>query len=446
MSGMARLILEEGGRTRRFKLSGGKLTFGSGEQATLSLESEDVAELHGQIEMTDEGAVLRVAKGVMPAQAGGRPIQGAHTMRAGQPVKVGSAQLTVEYDDGEGPPDARVAPVVRGGAAATTASSAGRSARASRERPRSKTSGMPGWATALIALVLIVGLGAGIISSVGGSGFDFDARWSRYQRESKQDPVTGRATLSSLLREELTSEQRDLVEQELINTKPAVAAIDDVKRNADIENWLQARLFSYAENKKVPTERPYARLFMKRANWFMAGYPTHPERDRVQRLIDRIEPVAQLGEPKTFDDVDREVWGEIAPSPKDFTEAIRVIDAFISSTSDEAQREQAKVLRAETLTTEAEFFQTKLEEAAVVYDKVTYPDKYDPARAYQDMVVAVTSLYTPEFRADAARRLLAISELDPEYFGNYKNAQPERWASMMTEPSLKAYAAEHGLD
>ena len=114
MSPMARLTLEEGGQTRRFKLSSGKLTFGSGDRATLKMASDDIADLHGQIEMGPDGAVLRTAKGVMPAKAGGRSISGAHTMTEGQAVSIGGAKLSIEYDEGEGPKSAAPA-VARGG-------------------------------------------------------------------------------------------------------------------------------------------------------------------------------------------------------------------------------------------------------------------------------------------------------------------------------------------
>ncbi|MEM8713692.1 MAG: FHA domain-containing protein, partial [Planctomycetota bacterium] len=100
---MARLILEEDGATRRFNLSQGKLTFGSSDKATLTLASDEVAALHGQIEMGEEGAVVRVAKGVQPIRVGGRAVQGAHVMKGGQAVSIGGAKLTIEYDEGEGP-------------------------------------------------------------------------------------------------------------------------------------------------------------------------------------------------------------------------------------------------------------------------------------------------------------------------------------------------------
>ena len=46
---MARLILDDGGKRRAFKLNPGRMTIGSGEGATLRLDSGDVAEVHAEL-------------------------------------------------------------------------------------------------------------------------------------------------------------------------------------------------------------------------------------------------------------------------------------------------------------------------------------------------------------------------------------------------------------
>ena len=138
MGGMARLILEEGGATRRFKLSTGKLTFGSSDKATLTLVSDDVAAMHGQIEMGEDGAVLRIAKGVVAPTVGGRALQGRHVMREGQTIAIGGAKLSVEYDEGEGPSGAATGGASSGSVSsgsARPARSGGSGRRVERKRP-----------------------------------------------------------------------------------------------------------------------------------------------------------------------------------------------------------------------------------------------------------------------------------------------------------------------
>ncbi len=133
---MARLTLDEGGEVRRFKLSSGKLTFGSGEGATLKLSADDVAERHGVIEMGPEGATLQLAKGVMPAKAGGAQVSGSYLMKDGQAVSIGSAKLTIQYDEGEGPAKPKAAGAASRGSSArrTGGSSGGRVASSRRQQ------------------------------------------------------------------------------------------------------------------------------------------------------------------------------------------------------------------------------------------------------------------------------------------------------------------------
>ncbi|MGK0218549.1 MAG: hypothetical protein ACI9HE_002043, partial [Planctomycetota bacterium] len=66
-----RLILEENGETRRFKLNQGTLTVGSGESCTLTVQSEDVADVHLEIRVDGEDVIVVPRKGVGPVKVGG---------------------------------------------------------------------------------------------------------------------------------------------------------------------------------------------------------------------------------------------------------------------------------------------------------------------------------------------------------------------------------------
>ena len=93
---MARLIVEEGGKARRFKLNPGTLTIGSGESATLTLESSELAEVHAELEFDGERAVLRTRPGVTPVTVHGRKVTGELKLRDGVAVKLGGVQITFE--------------------------------------------------------------------------------------------------------------------------------------------------------------------------------------------------------------------------------------------------------------------------------------------------------------------------------------------------------------
>ncbi|MEM9380297.1 MAG: FHA domain-containing protein [Planctomycetota bacterium] len=441
---MARLILEEGGQTRRFKLSKGKLTFGSGEGATLRLESDDVAQLHGQIEMGPDGAVLRTAKGVLPATVNGRPANGALTMKSGQVVLVGSARLSVEYDEGEGP-----APPPGLAAAAATSRGSRDGGRVQYRRKPTKESSIPTW---LLVAVIVVAAGGGGLwlfrdtsTKMAGEEFDFQTRYARYQRERGDDKLGALQILRQIAGEELTAQQRAVVDKELATYSKEMAVVDDTLRNTQGTKWLEVRLRSYYDKWPVASERAHARLFMKRAKWFVAEYPTHPELDYLRRIMERVEPVAKLGTPMELEDLRVDVWGSTAAEPKDFVEAMDAIDGFIAGTSDAGAQSGAEALRKETLDAEREFYDEKLGDAAVVYDKVKYPDKYRPRDAIEDMVRVIVCCATESLRSDAADRLLGISEFTPAMMESYKKSQPSRFERLVEVPALREFAESAGL-
>lgn len=464
MGGMARLILEEGGETRRFKLSQGKLTFGSGDKATLTLSAEDVAALHGQIEMGEDGAVLRVAKGVMPPKVAGKPVQGAHVMREGEAVSIGSSKLTVEYDEGEGPvAPKKVAPAVRpaggrsgsrpsaarGGSGGRSRSGSGSEERAGRQRPRPKSSGMPGWLTALLVLAVIGGLGYAVLGSTAssmGDVFDFDVRFSQYERIKDEDPGAAREALAKIQREELTPAQKEMVEKEFLLLGDRLATLDDAARNAEASNYLKMRLFDYAESRPVNEDRSYARLFVKRARRFIEDYPTHPDLPRLERLMRRAEIAAVEDEPAIFRDLEVEVTGLVGAKPMDFPAAFEEIDKFIAGTNDTEAIAQAEQLRAETRQAELELYEAQLDLAAIVYDKAKYPDKFSPSQAIADMIVIITSVENQEFKEDAARRITGINEIDASFLRGYKRQRPDTWEEMMKLPTLLEFAKANGLE
>ncbi|WP_145196205.1 hypothetical protein [Planctomycetes bacterium Poly30] len=451
---MARLILEEGGEIRRFKLSQGKLTFGSGDKATLTLASEDVAALHGQIEMGDDGAVLRVAKGVMPPKIGGRPVQGAHVFKEGEVVSIGSSRLSVEYDEGEGPAGAAGAvaarPTGRTGARATGRTGAARSGgQVERKRPKAQRSGIPGWLTAVLVLAVIGGLGYAILGKTAdsmGNNFDFDVRFSQYERVKDEDPGAARKQLIEIQKQELTPAQEAKVENEFLLLGDRLASLDDAARNAEASNYLKMRIFDYAEKFDVNEDRSYARLFVKRAEKFMKDYPTHPDLARVERLMRRAKIAAVESEPAVFRDLEVEVKGFTGAKPMDFPTAFAAIDRFIAETNDTEAIAQAEQLRAETRQAELEFFEAQLDLAAIVYDRSKYPDKFDPSRAVADMIVIITSVENPEFKADAARRITGITEIDASFLRGYKRQRPDTWDEMMKVPALLEFAKANGLE
>ncbi|MDG1984260.1 MAG: hypothetical protein P8M11_06825 [Planctomycetota bacterium] len=62
------------------------------------------------------------------------------------------------------------------------------------------------------------------------------------------------------------------------------------------------------------------------------------------------------------------------------------------------------------------------------------------------MVRIIVGCDTQSLRSDAARRLMLISEFSPALLAGYKRTQPDRYARLVGEPEIRAYADENGLD
>ena len=115
---MTRLIVEDGGRRRAFRLGDGKLTVGSSEKAKLRLASDGVADIHVELEVT-EGVITLVCKpGVLPPKLAGRPLAGRVKLKHGVPVAIGGATIQAEYPEAEAAPQPVVQPVQRSAAGA----------------------------------------------------------------------------------------------------------------------------------------------------------------------------------------------------------------------------------------------------------------------------------------------------------------------------------------
>ena len=66
---MVRLILEEGGNKRAFKLNDGTLTIGSADSCSLTLESDDVAGEHAELVIESGEVTLKPRAGVFKGAA-----------------------------------------------------------------------------------------------------------------------------------------------------------------------------------------------------------------------------------------------------------------------------------------------------------------------------------------------------------------------------------------
>ena len=164
---MVRLILEEGGQRRAFKVNQGKLTIGSSESCTLTIASEDVAENHAELEIAGDVITLRPRKGVLPPMMFGQPVKGERSLTLGSEFTIGDAKFRIE--DPDAPAQAAAQPGAgasrssrRGGKTVGTPKNVPQRRTGERTRPVATIErGMPSW---LIVVLLLGGVGITVIA------------------------------------------------------------------------------------------------------------------------------------------------------------------------------------------------------------------------------------------------------------------------------------------
>jgi hypothetical protein len=464
---MARLTLDENGAKRRFKLNPGKLTIGGGDGATLKLASNNVADLHAELVFEAGVARLRPRPGVLPPTIGGKAVTTETVLAGGQVVKIGTATISVEYDEGEGPKGTRPAPAAAGAtkaavrpatapvrtkASGAVAPAATRNAAAD-ERPeiryqrREVKQGVPTWAIlSMFAVgILLAFLFAGDFwSSATSGGFNPSGARTRFDSFWGDGDTKGAAlVLEEFEGAELNAEWKAEYERmrALVDSTRSKSAkgLVDMEATKEWQNQLEMYFKTHLEGKAT---RPKARVFVKRLQSFRERFPDHEQREWVDRMLTRFSPVAELHDPSTLADVQWEVNRFTIAKPRRYKEAFKAIDEFLERATG-TDRDEALKLKAATEAEQKKLFDEELLGAAVYYDREKYPNKFDPMKSIEILVQLVIGMADPELADDAARRLVSMEEIT--VLEGYKRERSVTFERLMENAIVRERAKQLGL-
>lgn len=446
---MTRLIVEEGGKRRGFKVGEGKLSIGSGSAATLKLTSAGVAEVHAELEVKDGRAVLRPMPGVLPPKVGGVPAKSETAIRHGVAIQVGEAVLRVEYDDAPQPKRARAggpkAAPATGGAPRTAAR---RKPKAEWQRSRRELSGGGGlkpWVVILIFAVLAIP--GGILARnaflktaesplnytvyVNKAKKDLEARmFDRAEEELDRIPADAElspnmvATIEGL-REEIASarEESKLDEYHRLGTQV-------------LEKQLRSFETKYLTGK---AERPMVRLFLKRLAAFEERFPEHPEVGWVRRMQARYGAITSLDEPPTFEDVEFEVQVLTEWSVRrDYEEAFEILEDYIDIASGDDRQKAVDMVNAK-LAERQEWFVDRLQQARYEYERGQIGKSVD-------WLVKVIVNVGDEDMADEAAEQLILFDGIVEWFRGYERSRPDDFAELSENRVVAEFLRENPLE
>lgn len=432
---MARLIVEVGGTTRRFKLGDGKLTLGSGESATLTLASEELAEVHAEIEVSGDQVTVRTRKGTLPPKVRGVDAKGDVVLKPGTKVVLGDVTLSLEGDAPAAAPTARpradkAATARSGGRAAAPrgggAGGGGTRARVQRSRPSSSSQALPSW---LIVTLILAIAGVGFLmfrsqaESLDDEGFSAKASQVRLEKVlGDSDFRSGRKEIEKVKRhwDELDANWRTVFAGFEKRVEEAEEEARLLAKNAQGDPFYQSQLANYIPKYLSTPSRPAARVLLKRINWFEKEYPRHPKLDQLRKWRERWRATAAMNEPANYDDVAWEFETLTWSNPRDYKTAFALLDGFLVNAT-ASERARGEALRAERIGQRKEYYDEELLQAKHEYGMDSGEQK---AKAVRGLTELITKIGDDAMANQAAEIMVAIPGIDGPIQGYYNY---ERW-------------------
>jgi hypothetical protein len=452
---MAKLIVEEGGKRRRFRLNPGKLTIGSGEEATLRLTSDGVARIHAALIFKDGIVTIEPEAGVAPIKVGGKSHSAAFKLTVGKSAAIGGARISIEAEEGEVKAGASRSAPRSGHAPRAGQTSGSRTSRTSRSRASEDDSAAPltrrRKSKPSVPTALVVGLGLGgafivlqLMSGWAGSSSvrAFEPMGSKGKIEEKLTGGDYKGILSELEwvdenRAELSKEWRTYFDLKKKDALAAQAEAQLFARNTTGTKWFATQLEKFQSSYLKGNTRPEARVFLKRIALFRSDYPRHPKLDWCDRMAVRYAEIAKLNEPPTMEDLAFEVKTLTWARPRDYKKSFELLEGFLLTASG-GEQSAAKALIQEKTTERKEFFDDRILQAAY------YWDNKEPNKAVGELAQLVAKIGDSAMEDQAADLLLKIPGLDG-YLRSYQRDRVSTFKALMGNGSLRAYAASNNV-
>jgi hypothetical protein len=438
---MTQLILEEGGRRRRFRMSAGILTVGSGEGAKLRLSSPQIADVHLELESDGQAVRLRPRPGVLPPKVGGVPISTELVLTPGKAVEVGAARLWIER---EATSDVRNEPAAAPSASRRRPARARRAARAPRERSTGRPGGIPTWLI-VVGFAVVAGIAALFVlrrmESMGSGSANLADLLIKdaHRLESSGNLDEALAKLDQIPDGVLDADgEKDVAAlRERISERRGDVAL--YMENEVGTRYFDAMLSKYEAHWLQGTpDKAKVRLFLERIRTFRQRWPRHPELAWCDRQEARFTGYVDLAAPLDLADVKWQVRDLTGGSPRNYLAALAILDEFLSRASG-AERTEAEALRDTQLSERAEYAQDRLYQAQYEFEK-----KNDPPKAVWWLVHNVAWLGDPDLADESARFLVKMPDLAGHLRG-YHLRYPDLYEAVVANPIVAAWVRDTGF-
>ncbi len=429
---MTKLILEEGGKRRAFKVGDGVISIGSGPQAALKLTGAGVAELHAELVIQGGRVTIKPKPGVLPPKLAGRSLSTDAVVQPGVAIKIGEATLTVEPPEGAQP----AAPVK------TKAAEKQDWQRSNRELY--KSSGIK----PAHMLILLVPLGiVGFFLFKKGAEQAVPASLSAQQQYFHAVDMYKSGMLAAAVADldkipkdaDLPAELAGKIADLRAEIEQSKQLGDEAVANEAGTKFLDTQLKSFEQTRlQGKIDRPAARVFMKRIAEFERRWPNHPQIEWAQRMKASYSVMVDMSQPPTYADIAFEVETLTWANPRDYRQALGLLKRFADSADADA-RAKALALVDQKLKERKEWYEDRTQQAKFEYER------NQVGKAVNWLLVLSTYTGDDEMERVAAQRLLDIPRLD-EHLRGYRNSRPDWWPQIAGNPVIADWLKSHPLD
>lgn len=484
---MPRLIVDDSGAKRAFRLSNGRLSIGSATTDKLRLASSGVEAQHAQLIVDERGVHLEAKSAV---EFAGQRRTGTLELPLGSTVVIGAAKLTVAADAESTPSPAPAVPArpvparpvaaseAKAGSgkaparveaakpAARAPSSGGKGAagRAKEEAPvvstrrrsaPAKKGGLPGWAIPVGLLVLVGGGTALFMFNKGGPSNPDQLMTVVQQLLDEVNIDKAKEILADFDRASLNPAQQKTYDGLLARANGALTEEASTKRNLGIR-FAQDHLLNYCDRHvdKTAPQKERVRLFLERLAEFRQLYPEQKgpiwqDNETAKNVLAQVSTleqtyggVARLSDPLTSADVE---WARtyFASGGKDGT-GVREYQPVLERLA-KAEIEggvtaaQAAELRKTLLDERNLYIFKRIDDAKLDFTRYTESKDVESLRTASAKLIHLI-LKNPDagVRDTVSGVLLKFPNLAQEVLPSWRDNKPADWQVLLTIPGIAA--------
>lgn len=429
---MTRLILEEGGKRRAFKVGDGVITIGSGAHAALKLTGAGVAELHAELVIHGGQVTLKPKPGVLPPKLAGRSLTNDAIVTPGVAIKIGDATLTVE------PPEGAEA------IAKVKTKSVEKEEWQRSNRELYKSTGIK--PAHMLILLVPVGIVVFFLFKKGVEQAPPSALLAQTQYFHAQDMYKSGVLDAALADLDKIPKDAELSPDLAAKIESLRAEVLQAKSTADLaaENELGTKFFDTQLKNFEQTrlqgkiDRPAARVFLKRIAEFEKRWPKHPQIEWSQRMKASYGVMVDMTKPATYADIEFEAKALTWASPRDYAQVFAILQRFIDGAEPD-ERAKALVLVDQMIKERKDWYEDRTQQAKYEYER------NQVGKSVNLLLMLSTYCGDEEMERVAAERLLDVPRLD-EHLRGYRSSRPDWWPQIAANKTIADWLARNPLD